>query len=107
MILCGQILKIYFFDSSKLFAFLRYYEDQVLLVIVNFSDDDLSYKLKIPAHAMQMTGLNPDSFYKGKDLLEFCKTIQFPGVVAINAGFGGRIKGRGAAIFRLKSQPVA
>lgn len=93
-----------FFDSDKLFTYLRYLEGQVFLVIVNFSDVDISYKLKIPAHCMQLAGLNPDLFYKGKDLLDFCKTIQFPGVVAMNAGFGGRIKGYSAALYKLKSQ---
>lgn len=95
-----------FFNSDKLYTFLRYQGSQVLLVVVNFSDENISYKLKIPAHAMKTAGLNSDFFYFGKDLLQICKTIQFPGVVAMNAGVGGRIKAHGAAIYRLKPMPL-
>jgi hypothetical protein len=93
-----------FFDGSKLYTYLRYLEGDVLLIIANFSDEDVTYKLKIPPHAMQTVGLQSEQFYRGTDLLGFCKNIQFPGVVGINGGFGGRIKARGAAVYKLESQ---
>jgi glycosidase len=93
-----------FFDTDKLYSFIRYNEGKVLIIIANFSDQAISYKLKIPADTMQTVGLNPDLFYFGKDLLHFCKPIQFPGVVATNAGFGGWINAHSAAIYRLKSE---
>ena len=93
-----------FFDDSKLYAFLRYLEGNVFLVIANFSDEEIAYKLKIPLHAMQTVGLETELFYRGTDMLGFCKNIQFPGVVGINGGFGGRITARIAAVYKLESQ---
>lgn len=93
-----------FFDGTALYTFLRYQGPDVFLVIANFSDADITYKLKIPSHAMQTVGLETDQFYRGTDMLGFCKNIQFPGVVGINGGFGGRIKARAAAVYKLESQ---
>ncbi len=91
------------FNSEKLFAFIRYYQGDILIVIVNFSEQDIYYKLKIPEHAMQLTNIDRDKFYFGDDLLGFCKTIQFPGEVATNGGFGGMIKAKKAAIYKLRN----
>ena len=92
------------FDSDKLFAFLRYTENQVLLIIANFSDEDLSYKLILPLDAMRCAGLNTKHFFYGDDLLGCCKPLHFPGTIATNGGFGGKIKKRNASIFELKSK---
>jgi len=91
------------FDSSKLYTFLRYTNDQTLLIVANFSSEDVSYKLKLPSHALQSAGLNSDHFFTGTDLMNFSKTIQFPGELAINSGFGGKIKKYCASVFELKS----
>jgi hypothetical protein len=82
---------------------LRYTNEQVLLIIANFSDADISYKLKIPSDAMRCAGLNCEHFFSGHDLLGYSKPIQFPGALALNSGFGGKIKKRSAAIFELKA----
>ncbi len=91
-----------FFNSDKLFTFFRYHEKEVYLVIANFSDEIVSYKLKIPVHAMQTAGLKTSLFFKGIDLLGNCKNIQFPGEVAINGGFGGGINARCAAVYKIE-----
>lgn len=91
------------FDTSKLYTFLRYTNEQSLLIVVNFSDEDISYKLKLPSHALQSAGLNKDFFFTGNDLLKFSKPVQFPGELAIDGGFGGKIKKHCASIFELKS----
>ena len=91
------------FDSEKLYTFLRYTNEQTLLIIANFSGEDVSYKLKLPSHALQSAGLNNDHFFSGADLMKFSKTIQFPGELATNGGFGGKIKKHCASVFELKS----
>jgi len=91
------------FDSNKLFSYIRFSNNQILIIIANFSDEDISYKLKVPADAMHFAGMNEKHFFTGHDLLNVSKTIQFPGTVAQNSGFGGKIKKNNASIFELKS----
>ena len=91
------------FDISKLFAFLRYTDDQIIMIIANFSNDDLSYKLVVPFDAMRCAGMNSKHYFTGNDLLGFSKPIKFPGVVANNSGFGGKINKHTASIYELKA----
>ncbi|MDR2928869.1 MAG: alpha-amylase [Cytophagaceae bacterium] len=94
------------FDSSKLFAFLRHTPKQTILVIVNFADEDVDYKLRLPMDALRVTGLNSERFFWGLDLLNGSKPVQFPGAVALNGGFGGEVKARGAIIFNIGTGEV-
>lgn len=56
------------FDPHKTFCFLRYDEEDILLIAINFSDDDLSFPLMIPELAFGMSGLK-EGIVKTKDLL--------------------------------------
>lgn len=58
-----------FFDSTKLYAFLRSTPDEVLLITVNFSDTDLHTSIHIPNEALEYAQLNPDRVQKAVDLL--------------------------------------
>lgn len=41
------------FDTNKLFAFMRKYGNEILLVVANFSDEVLNIDINIPAHAFE------------------------------------------------------
>lgn len=92
------------FNSSSIYAFLRYSDDQLLLVVANFADKDLDYRLQIPSHFFELAGLNDRSYFWGKDLLNMNKMVQFPAEVAMSAGLGGKIKKRSASVYDLKYQ---
>ncbi len=92
------------FNSDAIFAFLRYDMGHVYLVLANFSSQMQSYKLRIPSDAMNLSGMDSARFYYGKDLLQMNKGIQFPGEVALNGGFGGKIEPFSAAIYELTGQ---
>lgn len=46
------------FNPHSLYAFLRKHEDDLLLIIVNFSSNDVETQVVIPAHAFDYLGIN-------------------------------------------------
>jgi glycosidase len=90
------------FNSTSFYAYFRYYGEQILLVIANFSDNDMDYRLQVPSHFFELAGLSNRFYFSGYDLLKKNKMIQFPGQVALNAGIGGRLKKHSASVFELK-----
>lgn len=45
------------FDKHSVYAFLRKYNDELLIIAANFSDDDRSTAIRIPAHAFEFLGI--------------------------------------------------
>lgn len=56
------------FDTSKVYAYLRHSHDDVLLIAVNFSDDDITAPVAMPEHAFSATALQ-EKAYTGRELL--------------------------------------
>ncbi|GAO31395.1 alpha-amylase family protein [Geofilum rubicundum] len=94
------------FNGEKIFAYLRYEGGRQYLVVANFGGMVLSYKLRIPADAMDVTGMKSHWYYSGEDLLGLNRKIQFPAVVAQNGGLGGKLEPYSAAIYELKGSEV-
>lgn len=46
------------FNPHSLYAFLRKHEDDLLLIVVNFSSNDMETQVVIPAHAFDYLGIN-------------------------------------------------
>ncbi|GAF02954.1 alpha-amylase family protein [Saccharicrinis fermentans] len=90
------------FDSSKLYAFLRYYNKKILLIIVNFSDSKFEGRVKIPAHAFFTMGVESQKFFRGFDILSKKNKISFPQEVAITNGAGFKIQAYSGRIYELE-----
>lgn len=45
------------FDTHRCYAFLRHFEEDLLLVVVNFSDNDKQVSVRIPAHAFDVLSI--------------------------------------------------
>ena len=90
------------FDSSKLYAFLRYHNEKALLIIVNFSDEKIKGRIKIPAHAFFTMGMESKKFFKGKDILGGKNKISFPQEVAVTNGAGFKIQPYSGRIYELE-----
>ncbi len=90
-----------YFDSSKQYAFLRYSEKECYLVVVNFRDEDVDIRLKIPQHAFETSGMGTKGYFKGKDLLWGNVKVQFPTAVAVNGGVGMKICANNGVIIPL------
>lgn len=87
------------FDSKNLFSFLRYTDNQIILIVVNFSSVNFNCRVKIPKHAFNLLRVKDSKFMKGYDLLNDSNKISFPQEVAITNGIGIKIKGLGASMY--------
>ena len=56
------------YNSGKLFSFARFYKNQLVFIIVNFSDQALNFALHIPEHLFIHWGINKRSNQKYIDL---------------------------------------
>jgi glycosidase len=54
---------------QQVHAFLRFYENERLLVLTSFNTDDLDVKVQIPREAFSKMGLDPDGVYIARDML--------------------------------------
>lgn len=48
------------FDRHRQYAFLRWYRQELLLVVANFGDKDCSVPVQVPAHAFAFLKMEPD-----------------------------------------------
>ncbi len=90
------------FDSSKLYAFLRYHKNEIILVVVNFSNEKIKSRIKIPPHAFFTMGVESTRFFNGVDILGGKNKINFPKEVAETNGLGVKIKPYSGRIFELE-----
>lgn len=89
------------FDKEKLYSFLRFKGQNCFLIVANFSENEISYIMRISPEAFKFASLDENALYAGRDLLEKNEDIQFPGQVATLNGLGGKISGYSAAIYKL------
>ena len=90
------------YNYDRIYSFLRYSEDSVLLVIVNFSDSENHIRVKIPDEAFHYCKLNSSDYFQSKDLMGSKSKIQFPGQVAGKGGIGLKINPYSGCIFKIK-----
>jgi len=57
------------FDSAKQFAFLRKFENEIILVVVNFSAEITDCNLLVPKHAFDCLEIPDDQSWEATDLL--------------------------------------
>ncbi len=90
------------FDASKLYAFLRYHQEKILLIVVNFSGEPIKCRVKIPAHAFFTMDVESKKFFKGIDFLDRNNRISFPQEIAITNGVGVKVKPFSGNIYELE-----
>ena len=83
------------FNSEKCFAFLRKHENEVLLIVANFSEKKQSLKIKIPKHAFEFLQIPQKENAEFVDLLSnkkfsanFCENLLFETEIE---GFSGQV----------------
>lgn len=89
-------------DCSKIYAWLRFTQEEIFLLVVNFSDEDQNCRIKIPEHAFQSIGVDESKYFRGRDLLFNKLKVQFPGEVAYTTGCGIGVAARSGAIIKLE-----
>nr|WP_262918845.1 alpha-amylase family protein [Tunicatimonas sp. TK19036] len=77
--------------DDRVYAFLRFTENQRLLIISNFdAHETLSFNLKIPVTAIRAMGLSESSTYTLKDIFQTETTVSMPvSQVIVSEGNGG------------------
>lgn len=83
------------FNQSKQYAFLRKYANEVLLVVVNFSQEETECSVCLPHHAFEYLGI-PEKTVTASDLLSKGDTTSFElkagSVIKMSVpGYGGKI----------------
>ncbi|MCU4177186.1 alpha-amylase family glycosyl hydrolase [Carboxylicivirga sp. N1Y90] len=78
--------------SNKIFAWLRYTNEQFILLLANFSEREQHSRLIIPDHAFQLMNQQSRTYFKGTDILLGKSIIQYPKEVASTKGVGIRLK---------------
>ena len=84
------------FNSNKQYAFLRAYEKDVVLVVVNFSDTEAQCSINIPAHAFECLHLE-EGMVHAQDVLTG-ETISQP--FASDTPFKVRLDSFGARVYK-------
>lgn len=51
------------FNPQKQYAYLRKYEDELLIIIVNFDDTAIAPSVRIPRHAFDFMNITPDKYF--------------------------------------------
>lgn len=83
------------FNQSKQYAFLRKYANEVLLVVVNFAQEETECSVCLPHHAFEYLGI-PEKTVTASDLLSKGDTTSFElkaeNVIKMSVpGYGGKI----------------
>ena len=84
--------------DNKVHAFLRYYQNEKLLIVTSFNENDQNVKIQIPENAALAMGLNADEAYIARDLLWREVEVGFDK----NLTFGLRLKPNSSFIFKIK-----
>nr|WP_319397816.1 alpha-amylase family glycosyl hydrolase [uncultured Carboxylicivirga sp.] len=87
--------------EQKVYAWLRFYKHQWMLLIANLTGNEYNCRVVIPEHAFKMVGADHHSYFKGKELLDGGRSIQFPKEVAMTTGVGIKIGANKAHIYLL------
>ncbi len=90
------------FDTNKMYTFLRYTDEKILLCIVNFSGEKIRARVKIPAHAFFTMGVESNKYFKGEDIIGGKSKVSFPQEVAITNGVGFKIQPYSGRMYELK-----
>jgi len=57
------------FNADKQFAYMRYVEGELLLIVANFDENDANINVFLPTHVFDYFGLDENKIGQGKDLL--------------------------------------
>jgi glycosidase len=90
-------------NQNKVYAYLRHYSDEVLLIVLNFDlQNDCNMRLKIPTDAIIIAGLPSSELWEAKDLLLEDYKVNFQPKEAMNEGIPISVKANGCVVFSLR-----
>lgn len=87
----------YGFNPEKQYAYLRYHENELLLVVANFDEHDTDAQVFIPSEALDYLGIDPSTLKPDKELLS---GVKVQASIRANEPYLLSVKGHNAAIIR-------
>ena len=90
-------------NQDKIYAYLRHYEDEVLLIVLNFDlNRDYSIILKIPPDAISIVGLSTSKALEAEDIIYEDYKANHQPQIAMNEGVPISLKASGCVVLRLR-----
>ena len=86
------------FDPTKQYAFLRAYKKDLLLILVNFDNNDIDIEINIPDNAYEYLSIDGSKFRYAKDLITGKKVVLRSG---LRNSFACKIEKHNGKIFKL------
>lgn len=92
-------------DANKIYAFFRYTENEKLLIIINFDQNNThTFRLNIDEHALQAVGLKNEGTLVLSEIFEGNFTDKIPVNEVLEVGLPLSILGNSALIFNVQVQ---
>ncbi|VBB48660.1 Alpha amylase catalytic region [uncultured Paludibacter sp.] len=73
-----------FFNSHEQFAYFRKYENDILLIVLNFDDKPMDMRINVPAEAFMYLGMEENAHYKATNLLNAAEEFPIQILSSIN-----------------------
>jgi glycosidase len=88
------------FNPHRQFAYMRCYEEELLLIVANFDDRPTDVNVFIPAHAFEYFGVREDKIKAVKELIT---NEKYAADLSKDSDFSVHIKGNNAVIVQFKA----
>lgn len=90
-------------NAHRQYVYLRAYKDELLLIAVNFANEDVSLKVNIPTHAFQCLDFHDGDYLSVELLSDTKKDVKF----SWETPFETNVAAKGAVIWKLKEKKKA
>lgn len=90
------------FNPHRHYAFLRFYGNELLVIISNFSDEEASVEINIPSHAFEYLDINR-GYVLAKELLTGQESIK---TISDSASFASNIPPHGAVVWKINTDDI-
>lgn len=90
------------FNPHRHFAFLRFYGNELLVIIANFSDEEASVEVNIPSHAFEYLEINR-GYAMAKELLTGQESVK---TISDSASFASNIPPHGAVVWKINTDEI-
>lgn len=92
----------YRFNPHRHYAFLRFYGNELLVIIANFSDEEASVEVNIPSHAFEYLDINR-GYALATELLTGQESVK---TISDSASFASNIPPHGAVVWKINTDDI-
>lgn len=93
-------------NTYHIYAYLRYYRDQIFVIVVNFADNAQQFSLKIPMHAWKLMNSNTHHKFLLQDRLLSNRSLIFTPLESIRSGIPLLLEKHEACLFEINNMTI-